>query len=254
MAIDLAVVPYLVRTRELWDSSYEERATESQWKSVVAKMTDVQKKVHLAGRRDKLDQKDLADRLFRESRETYKQTLQDELNKWGCSGQKAVTPDKGRELSAIRERADWAAESIANTYNFELAKEIVRIGQDTPTANRNVYAYRLYYSKASWDGAYWKEKATQVSQIETMTTVNAATADFYARNGDRLAPTANIVPFQAVCPICQELVANNPYKTPDEAYNASVLPVHVGCVHRVEVVPPERLSQSECKSLWAGYG
>jgi len=213
-------------------------------------MSPVQRLVHLTARWTGDDQKRLADKLFAEGRETYRQTLQTQLNAVGCSGTKAVSPSVGPELKAIRDRANFAGDTVGNTYNVEMAREIIRIGQEVPTANRHVYASRLFY-RGGWDGRYWQAKNVQIAQVETMTMVNAATADFWSRNGDLLEGQAVVRPYAAVCPICIEAVGGNPYKSVDEVYNLYELPVHFGCPHFADP-QPKKLNPRECKLLWAG--
>ncbi|MHC4088678.1 MAG: hypothetical protein ACYSVY_00090 [Planctomycetota bacterium] len=252
MAVRSKTVPYLLRTRERWGDGYAERAEPGDWRPTVDEMSNVQKMVHLTARWVDDDRDERARRLFDEGRETYRQTLQDELNRWGCGGRQALAPAVGAELSAIRERVDWAAESVKNTYNLELAKEIVRVGEETPTANRHVYAHRLYYREDSWDGRYWQERDLMIAQTETMAMVNAALADFYARNGDLLQPEANVLPIAAVCPICQEMVDGNPWRSVDAVYNKFDFPPHPNCPHRPVPAVAGRLANDQCALLWAG--
>lgn len=249
---DLRVAPHLWLTRPTWESVYpdEARAKPSDWQKVVGGMTRVQKLVHLTARWIGDDQAALSKRLFDQGRETYKQGLQSELNKWGCPTVKAVAPAVGSELSAVRERADWAAESVTNTYNLKMAQRIVEIGVEAPKANRHVYAYQLFHG-TGWDADYWTAKSQQVAEIESMTMVNAATADFYARNGDIVQGDAFILPTAAVCDICKELVDRSPFRSADEVYRQYDLPVHVNCPHFVDV-RAKRLTQQECRMLWAG--
>ena len=239
--------PALLRSKAWWI-----RSSPGEWKAKLKGMSDVQKLVHLTGRMDAPQQRDAANRMFAEGRQTYKESVQTELDRWGCGGQKAVVPAAGPELSAIRDRADWAAESVANTYNVGLADALIDIGKAVPTANRHVYAHRLFNKNDSWDSKYWKNKATEIAQVETMTMIAAGTKDFYARNGDAVRAEAQVVPHSAVCPICVALVAGNPYKSIEAIYAESDLPVHNGCPHFAESMPPKRLTQKECEMLWAG--
>lgn len=244
--------PYLARNAKALQSVYTDRATPADWQSLVSVLRPVQKLVHLTGRWVDDDIENLETRLFNELRITYRDGLQQELNKWGCAGVSAVIPAAGAELSAIRDRVRFAANSVGNTYNLELAREIIRIGEDTPTANRHTYAFRLYNRQGSWDSAYWVAKAEQIAQIETMTVVNAAVADFYSRNGDLLQPQAIVVPFTAAESVCAQIVSENPYRTVDTLYSRWTLPVHIGCPHRAEVRSDKRLDSETCRMLWAG--
>jgi len=238
--------PWLEQTRQRWG----ERAIPGDWQKLLKDFSPVQKLVHLTGRRAADYEAELGKRLFDEARATYRETIQDELGKLGCAGRTAVAPAAGPELSAIKDRSNWAAASVANTYNVELAKEIARIGEDTPTANRNVYAYRLFHG-TGWDEAYWRDKSTEVAQTESITMVNAAIADFYARNGDMLQPTASVLPLAAVCSICQEMVAGNPWRSVDEVFRQFDIPPHPACPHYVYAISG-RISNEECMLLWAG--
>lgn len=246
--------PYLWRTMHFWSAVYEEmgqRASEADWKALVATMTRVQKLVHLASRWTGDDRGELERRIFDEGRITYRDTMQQQLNKWGCAGQRAVVPSTGAELTALKDRAKFAAESVTNTYNLNLARAIIQIGEVTPTANRNTYGFRLFYQPGGWDAKYWEDKSDEVAKTESMTMVNAAIADFYDRNGDLLVPTANILPIAAVCPICQNFVKGNPYRSVQDIYRRFVIPPHPNCPHRA-VVHAKRLRPQECRLLWAG--
>lgn len=247
----IAPTPALMLSKDKWSLAYPSRATEADWRQLVDEMSDVQKLVHLTARMQDADVTEIGDRLFKEGREAYREGLNAEIRRWGCTD-RAIVPTAGPELSAIRERADFAAESITGTYNFNLAKEILRIGEDTPKANRNVYAFRLFKAGDSWDKLYWDRKKTEVAQVETMTMINASTADFYARNGDLLQPEANVIPQLAVCPICQAMIDGNPWPSVDEVYRQFDVPPHLNCPHYVEAVATRRLSLDECRQLWVG--
>lgn len=228
------------------------RATEADWRPLVDAMTDVQRLVHLGGRMDQADRDEFQKRRFDQARETWKQAMQQEVNRWGCAGTKALPPSGGQELSDIKDRTDFAADSVTGTYNLNLAKEIIRIGQDTPTANRHVYAYRLFYTPGGWDARYWAAKEVEVAQNESMVHINAAIEAFYNRNGDLLQPEANVVPFTAAEEVCQGIVDGNPYRSVQVVYQKFDLPVHPNCPHTAQAVADKRLSPSVCRELWVG--
>jgi hypothetical protein len=245
MATARIKAPALLWHRARWAAQYPAHARQA------PDLSDVQDLVHLAGRLTADEEKQIADRLFDQSCQVYQAALQEEVNKVGCSGTMAVVPSEGPELSALRERADWAAATVVRTYNDQLAKAIWQIGEDTPTANRHVYASRLFYAGDSWDDGYWQLKAVQISQVETMTTISAASADFY-QNNDIPTEAALVVPYESVCAICADIVQGNPYRSADDVFRHYLLPAHLGCPHYVETVPQERLTNDECRDLWAG--
>lgn len=246
------VAPYLALTRPWWGETGGLRRTTAEWQALLDDMSPVQSLVHMAGRMGADDQERIADQIFDSARTAYRDAIQEEINKWGCAGLSAVVPEAGPELSALRARADWAAESIVGTYNYELAREIVAIGKQVPTANRHVYAYRLFYMEGSWDGGYWQDKATEVAQIETMTAINAAIADFYFRN-DLEPQMVMIEPQVAVCDICKAMVDGNPWDSVEEVNRLFVFQPHPGCPHHLDVVSGgQRLSPQQCFDLWVG--
>ena len=229
------------------------RRTPSDWEPLVAEMSDVQKMVHLTARWTGDDIGEFADRQFGQAKATYEQALTQELRGWGCSGSGVL--GEGPELTAVRERADWASTSVAHTYNYELAKEINRIGEDAPKANRHVYAYRLYHGPGSWDKGYWVSKNDEIAKVESMTMINAAKADFYERNPQlyELQGEAWVIPLDTVCPICESYVSANPYDSMEAGYRQTVLPAHVNCPHFLQIMSRERkLQTAECADLWAG--
>jgi len=229
---------------------YPNRATQADWVALVAEMSDVQRLVHLTGRMTAFEERDLADRLFAEGKMAYQDALDAEALKLGCPGGANISA--GPELSALRARADWAAASVTNTYNYNLAREIISIGEDVPTANRHVYAWRLYGSDTSWDKGYWTDKATEIAQVEMMTVINAGIADFHDRNGHLFEATAKILPYFAVCDLCQEMVDGNPYTTVAEVFRKYILPPHPSCPHHCQAMPKDKLTSRECADLWMG--
>jgi hypothetical protein len=248
MTLQLVVVEELSVIQK---SLLSQRASEADWRPLVDSMTDVQKLVHLGGRMDQSDRDEFQKRRFDEGRETWKQALQVEVDKWGCAGTKALPPSSGQELSDIKARTDFAADSVTGTYNLNLAREIIRIGQDAPRANRHVYAYRLF-RLGGWDQGYWASKSIEVAQNESMVHINAAIEAFYARNGDLLQPAANVVPFTAAESECQAIVDGNPYDSVATIYQKFTLPVHPNCPHTAQVIAGKRLSPNVCRELWAG--
>ena len=230
-AVPFGYVPFLARIKNIKDKTglIESRADSGDWQPLVDEMTSVQADVFLTGQMSYADRNAYEDRLVEQGIETYKQTLQEEAWALGCVDSDAAPPD-GAELDSIHDRAQFAAGSVTGTYNLNLAKEIIAIGEATPTANMNTYNYRLFKTPDSWDDRYWQEKNLEVAQVETMTIVNAAKSDFYSRNRDKTNPSAVVRPYFAVCEVCQEMVGGNPYRTVTEIYEQFEIPPHPGCL------------------------
>lgn len=189
----------------------------------------------------------ISDEIFEEARETYRQALDVELNRWGCVSEKAVLPEDSDEVLSIRLRADWAAQSIVTTYNTELAKEIVRFGEGKEGLPQSAYMMHL----KGWDSLYWQTKVFDVALMETLTVDSAALVDFYRHNDD-LEPRVVVLPLEAVCELCQELIDGNPYLSVFSVFRVSPIPAHVRCVHWMEPAPDRALDVDECSLLWVG--
>lgn len=130
-------------------------------------------------------------------------------------------------LSDLRGRAQFAARSISDTYNAEMHRQIARIAEEVPTANRATYLKRL----ADWDAARWQKHLPGISATELSTARNYAQVDFIYRN--HLTGRARVDPQSAVCPACEDLVAEG-WVSLEEGYTWAV-PLHVNCCHSLEV-------------------
>jgi hypothetical protein len=218
---------------------------------VVGDMSQVQKLVYLAGQMDSFEAGEWADEVFDMRRHAYESAIEAELALYGCGGKAYATT--GPELRKMRQEANTVGAGIANTYNYWLAREIVAIGEDTPTANRHVYAHRLFYAEDNWAGSYWAGKQEVIGATETASGANWGLESFYRNNGGSLDDGgAEVVPYPTVCPVCASYVEGNPYKSMEDLYNKCMLPAHPHCPHFGTPIDPKRLSAGECAELWRG--
>ena len=216
------------------------------WHSIFDGMSEVQKKVHLLFRRTEENVEEWREKLLRESRETYEETLREEVRSIGCGDPGPLYLGAGRELRGLNDRAKFASTSIVNTWNWDLANKIVAIRNETPTANRWVYAYRIQ----QWEPQHWAAKGQEIAMTETGWAVNRAKQDFY-RHNDVDLEGAEVRPYRTACPVCASYVAGNPYKSMDDGYRKTQLPAHPKCPHYLEAVA-KKLTADDCKSLWLG--
>lgn len=216
-------------------------------------MSRVQKLVHLAARITPDGEADWQRGVFSAHQRAFVSTLEQEAAGWGCPGRRAVFGDETADY--FRQSAARSAVSIANTYNYHLALEIVRIGQETPTANRHVYARRLFYDQGSWARRYWAEKSLEIAVTETGGAIAAAKDGFYKRNdwlGDVVAQV-EVRPYDTVCEVCRAVVAGNPYPSRQAlADGPGAPPYHIKCPHYEAVTGSRQLTREECERLWMG--
>lgn len=216
------------------------------WRAVVDQMTDVQKLAHLAGRWIEDDVDTWRKRIFASGRAVYEETIREEVKALGCMDPGRVILQEGAEVKELSSRAQWAAESIVNTYNYDLAQQILQIAKDAPRANRHVYGSRIW----TWHEARKPQKAQQVQMVEQAWAMNRAKEAFHQYNA--ILAQAEVFPYPTVCPVCAEYVAGNPYSSMDELYRRCELPRHAGCPHHGRPLLDRKLTREECAGLWIG--
>lgn len=226
----------------------------------VAEMTEVQRRVYFDARATHQDVEDVQATIFDRNTAAVEATLQQYAGRYGCNGaQVRLSPDVRRGLA---QAAIESARTIVNTFNYELARQIVAIGADTPRANYRTYRSRLfgdtpnsiYAGSRNWASGREVERAVVISRTETTRSIDFANGRFFDQNRE-LVGRAEVRPRQASCEVCQAAVAGNPYESIDDARDASQVggwPAHVRCIHYVE--PIEVRQVDDCAELWLGGG
>jgi hypothetical protein len=220
-----------------------ERGKGRDWRAAMEGASPVMELVHEAVRQDGFDEAAIQAGLGQASRSFYEDELTLMAGAHGCPGRHGRLED-GAVQADIDAEATADAASIVNTFNYDLAVAIAHVRQENPRANRYHYARAL----SAWNErrAAWKD-----GQIATMTegkARNRAQADFLRRNA--LADgKAHLLPVQAVCPICQGLVARG--GVPTRVAYANPMPAHVNCPH-IWHVEGRELPKDMCSGLWMG--
>lgn len=214
------------------------------WRAALEGASQVMKLVHLAAREDEFDQEAIRSELLQQMRTFYNDELTLTAARFGCTGRTGLVTN-GPILSDLNDLAARDAESIVNTFNYDLAVAIAHIRQEHPRANRHHYAYYLrewHANRASW-------KDGQIAMMTEGNARNLAQQHFLAHNG-LTGATAHMLPLRAVCPICQGLVARG--ETPVRIAYANPTPVHVNCPHKWYITPDRELGPDLCAMLWMG--
>lgn len=213
------------------------------WQEIVDQMTDVQKLVHLAMRMTADDEDRLRSEILRERRKFYEAELTTQAKKVGCGRRTGRLPE-GPILSELNEMSSSDAESIVNTYNRDIAGQIIQIYQNNPRSNRNMYASKL----TDWDKKRSEWKNPQILQVNEMTARSKAQQNFYTYNSEVIG-TAELTPTQAVCPVCIGWVARG--TVPLRVAEKNPPPYHINCPHTWDT-NPEKIDSSMCSELWMG--
>ncbi len=212
------------------------------WPAVVEGMTRVQKLVHLSMRFTNFDVDKMRSELVKARRRAYEDELTIQAKRVGC-GSRRGNLVAGPSLSEMNEMSRADAESIINTYNFDLAGAILNIAAEVPTANRNTYARRL----SAWEVKRNGWKIPQIAQNTEGTARSMAQADFVRFND--ITGFAVLRPRPAVEPICIGWVARG--QVPLRVAINNPFPVHQNCPHLWEIRPGQ-VAQLECPNLWVG--
>lgn len=174
-------------------------------------------------------------------------------------GAASVPVTVGEELEgAISEGAEGSAGSITSTWDVDLAYEILAIGNLYPDLSYEGYRRMLLGdspqetapgSQTNWAAVRAGWKVPMIAMTETSTTVNLAIGLFYLMNRELDGP-ADLVPYFAVCPVCQAGVNNNTYDSVRDVERAGPWPAHVQCNHYPELLAPRMAADSG--EVWAG--
>lgn len=212
------------------------------WQSVVGEMTNVQKLVHLAMRKDPVDEENIRSGLLRARRLAYDDELTTQAISVGCTG-RVGRLSNGDILSELNDDSQRDALSITNTYNYDLAIAILNIAIEAPRANRYVYAARL----RDWESARGSWKNPQIALNTELAARSKAQQDFYRFNN--IGGSATLQPTKAVCPICQGWIDRG--IVPVYVAQANPPPYHVNCPHSWST-DPDKIAPDECPELWMG--
>jgi hypothetical protein len=176
------------------------------WIALRDQMTWTQQLMFMSARWDSVDEERVRADLLSMRRKSYNDELGIQAGKVGCPGMTGRLGN-GDILSALNDASKTDAASIANTYNYYLALEIIRAGQENPRGNRNYYAAKI----AAWQPTYWAWKDPQIEITTEKSARQMAQEDFYRMNGGALG-YAKLEPQSAVCPVCQGFVARGVVK------------------------------------------
>jgi hypothetical protein len=182
----------------------------------------------------------LAKRLTERRRATWINTLSELARIHGCN-QLAATP-KGEDAKELARLSREDAQSIANTFNRDVRRQIERIYTENPRANRSLYFKRL----EAWAKKRDTWKVYQIGLNTDGTARHYALTRFYQQNPQlsRNFVASGVPP---TCKLCIKIFAAG---VVDLEYTIrNPLPRHIGCPHVYRNAAP---MLAQCGSLWLG--
>jgi hypothetical protein len=217
---------------------------------LLAEMTDVQKLVFYNSSWTGVEIGEWADRLYDESlRHAEASLLEAGYGIWPNFDGVVELLDPGL-LADLKARAWDAARDIAATHNVEMARQVLAIGKETPTANRFVYAKRL----KEWASRRAQWKGPQIALSEASRAFENVIDRFLAKNrifgGEfTVEPPTWAIP---ECKYdCKGYVLGSPYDMA-EWENVGPFPLHPNCPHHKEIKWKSLLGVPDREEAWFG--
>lgn len=171
----------------------------------------------------------------------YRQTIQAQLNLYGC--QKFATGPDSTATKWIQAKARQDSTSIANTYERELQNKIQSIYRQNKRSNRFAYMRAI----DAWIAQRNIFKSASIS-LNTMTAARSYAQDRFIRENGITGRFAMVGP-PPVCKKCIRIKGKGPLTWSECQRPENKLPAHVGCPHRHEVLVPKKIN---CESAWTG--
>jgi hypothetical protein len=145
-------------------------------------------------------------------------------------------------LIELRAQSKADADSIAATWNKDVARQIERLYKQNPKGNRSYYASNL--ERWANNRAFWKQPSIALNTEQT--TRYYAARRFSAENG--LQGTKYVFAGSPpVCKRCMRLFALGVVS--ESVVRKNVTPVHLNCPHEWQPFNPQRIP---CNELWLG--
>ncbi len=203
----------------------------------MSKLTDL---LALLYKYSEADTAKLAKQLNERMRGAWVNQMSDLAKKHGCSH--LGTVPKGADAKKFRDDSKRDAESVAKTYNRELANEIARLVKVNTKGNRAYYIKNLNI----WQRRRDSNKIWAIGLNTDSAGRQHAFTRFYQMNPQIVRKFMASGP-PAVCRICINIFAAG---IVDLAYTQShPFPAHYLCPHSYVAVAPAR---AECTTLWVG--
>jgi len=212
------------------------------WQPLFDSTRPIVQLIHDQMRYDDTDRSRIQTDLIAIAIRAYESELIIQARRVGCTNTVARLTNPSI-LSTLENLAKFSADSIVNTYNYDLLVKLDSVLVNDPTISKTALVREL----KSWDNSRKKAKIPVVqSSLEAEARSNAQ-IDFRRLNGPE--GRAKLLPKKAVCPICQGWVNRGWVDAKVALTNPP--PYHPNCPHVWEM-DYETFTESDCRQLWLG--
>ena len=211
----------------------------------------MQRLVHLAMRLDKTHETSLQGVIGSIRRDAYEATLTEMATAAKCTERKGLLSNED-VLTALDDSSKVDAQSVSNTYNFDLAISIIATSVTNPKASRFICAKSL----KTWDSSRALWKSRQIAMNSVLSARLEAQNEFFRQNPS-LAESGYAIlvgPNPASGAICQGLI--NRGRVPIEVAQSNPSPFHLNCPHTwmyfFTKLGRKPIRDARCTGLWLG--
>ncbi len=180
------------------------------------------------------------DMLLRERVNIWIKAITDEARACGCD-RSGVAPS-GADLEALRSMSEKAAQSVADTYNRDVQRQLNKLTKAVPDGDKDYYLREL--RKWAANRSVWK--SAQIALNTETQTREYARRRFWEMNKltERKFIATGVTP---TCKICVRIFAAGVVGW--DYVRRNPLPAHINCPHYYKLVHKPKV---DCKTLWVG--
>ncbi|AFK87714.1 portal protein [Thermoanaerobacterium phage THSA-485A] len=169
----------------------------------------------------------LAQSIFKLRKAEYLTAINKQLKKIGLEPTSDITAKE--ILQALDDISHDRATGILNTLQSDIQGQIEKLSK------QGLEGKDLVDELKKWQKEHIEWKAKQVALTEGNDSYIQAFTDFNQKNDLSQYATFYVMPTNAVCETCQELIDNSPYTGDEGMQVLDMIPVHPNCVHHVDV-------------------
>lgn len=185
-------------------------------------LTRLQRIIRLAYEMQSEDRDELEDTITKQRAAAWRDAIEDEARKVGVS--RSARGPSGQDLRELREMSRADAQSIYETYNRDLEREIRRLFDANPRGNRNYYIKNL--EEWAERRASWKNR--QIALMNNKTARYHAQQRFWDLNGARKRRYR----FDGPAPVCDDCADMFAAGEVDQRFvDQNPTPLHPNCPH-----------------------